>query len=226
MESVVDSVRKKRSRGYFRERRLDYFFDWRANRDPMAVTHVVRSASEAGAHNVLCDEEFRALRRAVSGPNPLRADLQTGLTHFSTRQPDLLRFITLLLLEQEGAADLDGLAATPTLCGIRGLPPTRHRPRRAEEPRPARRPRPVLPGGPRRAGPQRLRRSSGGSTGRVRVRRLALCPAESSAAKANATGSAAGAGMSTTSVPRCSRRRAQCASRRRTMSVARRAAPE
>jgi hypothetical protein len=114
MGSLREDVSAGLNRGEFRDRLLRYCLDWRRHRSPYALANAVRYASRAGAHNdlyeVLSDEEFRSLRRALSGANALRADLQAGLAHFSSEQPDVLRFIHVLFLEQARSTDADGLA--------------------------------------------------------------------------------------------------------------------
>ena len=114
MGSLREDVSAGLENGEFRDRLMRYCLDWRRHRSPYAVANVVRYASRAGAHNelyeVLSDEEFRSLRRALSGANALRADLQAGLAHVSREQPDVLRFIHILFLEQARSTDTDGLA--------------------------------------------------------------------------------------------------------------------
>jgi hypothetical protein len=120
MNPFFAPITKRWETGEFHDRLDAYVLSWRDHLSSDYV--VVRAADQAAAHQrtedlyeLLMDEEFRRRRREL-GTSGLRADLRVGREYFSGGQPDLLRFLQLLFLEQ-GAGDSPGtLAAHKANC--------------------------------------------------------------------------------------------------------------
>ncbi|MFE0651134.1 hypothetical protein ACFVZH_21350 [Streptomyces sp. NPDC059534] len=78
--------------------------NWRQCTTPYTIGNTVRLAAEEeradDLHDTVLDERFRQLRRHMFGVNALRADLHVARSYFLTRQPDFLRYLQVLLLEQ------------------------------------------------------------------------------------------------------------------------------
>lgn len=110
-DEVTDPVKYSESRRRFRE----YCQSWKSHRMRTAVENVIRLALEDDRaddlYEVLLDEDYRALRQSISGTAALRADLEAGREYFSSRQPDLLRYMQIAFAGQETAdskQSLDG----------------------------------------------------------------------------------------------------------------------
>jgi hypothetical protein len=114
-DEVTDPVKYSESRRRFRE----YCQSWKSHRMRTAVENVIRLALEDDRaddlYEVLLDEDYRALRQSISGTAALRADLEAGREYFSSRQPDLLRYMQIAFAGQETAdskQSLDGHRGT------------------------------------------------------------------------------------------------------------------
>src|ERR1051326_7469385 len=106
--------------GEFRHRFREYCRNWKKFREPVAFIHVVRHAAEDGRgddlYQVLVDEEFRVERQALFGINELRSDLHIGREYFSSRSPDLLRYMQITFLEQATSDDPEIVIAHQRNC--------------------------------------------------------------------------------------------------------------
>ncbi|MER5471046.1 hypothetical protein [Streptomyces sp. NPDC002685] len=78
--------------------------NWRQCPTPYTIENTVRLAADEerpdDLHDTILDERFRHLRRRMFGVNALRGDLHVARSYFLTRQPDFLRYVQVLLLEQ------------------------------------------------------------------------------------------------------------------------------
>jgi len=78
--------------------------NWRECPTPYTIENAVRLAADEDRpddlHDTVLDEHFRHLRQSMFGVNALRGDLYAARSYFLTRQPDFLRYVQVLLLEQ------------------------------------------------------------------------------------------------------------------------------
>ncbi|MFF8917436.1 hypothetical protein ACF08M_30045 [Streptomyces sp. NPDC015032] len=77
---------------------------WRQCPTPYTIENTTRLAADEerpdDLHDTVLDERFRHLRQSMFGVNALRGDLHVARSYFLTRQPDFLRYVQVLLLEQ------------------------------------------------------------------------------------------------------------------------------
>ncbi len=115
-DEVTDPVKYAESLRRFRE----YCQSWKSHQRRTAVENVVRLALEDNRdddlYEVLLDEDYRALRRSMSGAATLRADLEKGRRYFSSQRPDLLRYMQIAFAEQAADDDMSSLASHRQNC--------------------------------------------------------------------------------------------------------------
>ena len=120
MNPFFAPIARRWETGEFHDKLDTYVLSWR---DHLSSDYVVsRTAAQAAArqkteflYELLMSEEFRR-RRKERGVSGLRADLRVGREYFSGEQPDLLRFLQLLLLEQGMGDSPEKLAAHEANC--------------------------------------------------------------------------------------------------------------
>ena len=86
--------------------------EWRKNPTQYvidyAVTHFIDDFDAQNLFDILTDPYFHQLKKEYSGLNSLRADLQKGIDFFSTKRPNIIRYIQLLFLKVNPNIDNHG----------------------------------------------------------------------------------------------------------------------
>jgi RNA polymerase Rpb1, domain 1/RNA polymerase Rpb2, domain 6 len=119
MASFGDEVAELWLSGAPRAQLRELCRDWKRVRTPYSVTHAIVNAAEDGRgrelHEALLDDDFQDLRQQMSGADGLRDDIRAGLDYFSGREPDLLKYLQVMFLEQS-RSDQGLLAAHQQHC--------------------------------------------------------------------------------------------------------------
>ncbi|MFF0061401.1 hypothetical protein ACFYRC_07605 [Streptomyces sp. NPDC005279] len=104
MPSLRDEVRALVAGGHARALLSEHVRNWRHCRTPYTIDNAVRLAAAEGRggdlHDAILDGVFRDLRQSMFDVNALRADLHVARSYFLKHEPDLLRYVQVLLLEQ------------------------------------------------------------------------------------------------------------------------------
>src|SRR4051794_29070568 len=102
--TLRDDVNALVASGRMRSALAAHVRNWRRCPTPYTIENTVRLAADEDRpddlHDTVLDEHFRHLRRRMFGVNALRGDLHVARSYFLTRQPDFLRYVQVLLLEQ------------------------------------------------------------------------------------------------------------------------------
>jgi hypothetical protein len=121
MGTFIKSIAEGIHDGRFRTMLRDHCLQWRYNLTRYAINNVVAhladSRDDYELFETLSDNEFRSLKVERFGINAVGSDLQKGLEFFSVTQPDLLKFLQILFLEQRTSRlDGDSLAIHQKYC--------------------------------------------------------------------------------------------------------------
>ncbi|MFD8754931.1 hypothetical protein ACFV0O_28700 [Kitasatospora sp. NPDC059577] len=103
-EALFAYIRQRKLSGGIDRSRAQLARRWRECPTEYTVSHAIEQAAlEQCGDGLLADildGEFRRLRREWTGVNGLRADLYAARTYFLTQEPDLIRYLQVLFLEQ------------------------------------------------------------------------------------------------------------------------------
>ena len=120
MLTVVDQLRKESCQGYYKKLLLNYCIQTQSDPSDYVLKYAVRtfvkSSKDQHLYQILTNERFRELKKKFFGKMALRRDLQLGLNYFSVNQPDLLRYLKILFLEQQEGDNSNQLAIHENYC--------------------------------------------------------------------------------------------------------------
>lgn len=94
--------------------------DWKLSPTDYGLARAVRQAIDEDVaeevYETLADDAFHTLKTQQLGIEELRQDFRAGVEYFSTRRPDLARYIHTVMLERAVAGDTEFLAAQQRIC--------------------------------------------------------------------------------------------------------------